>query len=311
MPTYSNLPHEVAVVVPCYNAAKHVARALDSVLAQTHADLSLFPVDDGSTDETTNIIEQYSDYGIPLRQEHAGQAAARNQGIRMSNSPYIAFLDADDYWLPKKLEKQITLLKQNPQIGLVSSDWATIKNGQFIGSYFEKAKMPQAGKLFKRLVGECFVSTPTVVVRRECLEEVGLFDESLKVSEDFHLWVRIASRWEIAVIPEILAVREIRPEGLSLSTRRATCLENAVNALEDLQSVCNGLQQDENNALQRALAERYYDYGSYLLTTGARSESRKNLANTLRHRLAHWRAWIKIGLSFLPNAAFKRLMEAR
>ncbi len=218
--TYSNQPREVAVVVPAYNAANYLARALDSVLAQTHADTSLYVIDDGSTDETPSVVESYADRVIHCRQKHAGQAVARNHGIRMSGSPFIAFLDADDYWEPDKLERQIAVLKQNPAMGLVCTDCATINQGKLAGSHFGGEQGARVGKLFDRLVRDCFIFTPTVLVRRKCLEEVGLFNESLVVSEDFNLWLRIAARWEIAVIPEVLAVRETRSEGLSLSTRR-------------------------------------------------------------------------------------------
>lgn len=309
--THPNLHSEVAVVIPCYNAASHLARALDSVLAQTYTDLHLCTIDDGSTDETPNILERYSDYGTPIHQQHAGQAAARNRGIRMSSSPYIAFLDADDYWLPEKLERQIAVLKQNPSVGLVCSDCATLREGMRVGSYFEKSPVPQTGKLFQRLARGCFIFTPTVLVRRKCLEELGLFNESLITSEDFNLWLRIAARWEIAVVPEVLAVREICPEGLSLSTKPETYLKNGIAALEDVKSVCSGLSPDESRSLERAIAERYYVYGSYLLASGFRNESRIQLAKALRRQPTHWRAWTKLVLSRLPGDAFRRMMEVR
>jgi glycosyltransferase involved in cell wall biosynthesis len=306
-----NQPCKVAVVLPCYNSAKYLARALDSVLAQTYSGVRFYVIDDGSTDETANILKRYLDHGLAVFQEHEGQAAARNRGIRMSDEPYIAFLDADDYWLPQKLERQIAPLRQNPNVGMVCSDCVTLKGGQSESSYFENASVPRTGKLFARLARECFIFTPTVLVRRECLEQVGYFNESLVVSEDFNLWLRIAARWEIAVIPEVLAVRDARPEGLSLSTRPEIYLQNGIAALENVESICHRLSPAERHALQRAIAERYYVYGSHLLAGGFRSESRTKLTEALNRHPAHWRAWVKLGLSFLPVAAFRRLMEAR
>jgi glycosyltransferase involved in cell wall biosynthesis len=301
----------VAVVLPCYNAGPYLVRALESVLEQTYADFQLCLVDDGSTDDTANILKRYSDYGVQVRQEHAGQSAARNRGIGMSSAPYIAFLDADDYWLPVKLERQIALLEQNPRVGLVCTDCATINKGESSGAYFGGTRVPTSGKLFERLTRECFVFTPTVVVRRKCLEEVGLFNESLVVSEDFNLWLRIASQWEIAVIPEVLAVRDTRPEGLSMSTRPEVYLKNGIAALENVRSTCHGLSPSEARALQKAIAERYYVYGSHLLAAGARDRSRTKLSKALRGWPTHWRAWVKCGLSFLPGRVLKWLTEGR
>jgi glycosyltransferase involved in cell wall biosynthesis len=302
---------EVVVVLPCYNAANYLARALESVLAQTYVDFCICAVDDGSTDKTPDILKRYSGFGLHFRQEHAGPAAARNLGIRMSQSRYVAFLDADDYWLPEKLQRQIALLEQNPTVGLVCSDCATLREGKIGPSYFANGHVPRTGKLFERLTRECFIFTPTVVLRRECLDDIGLFNESLRVSEDFNLWLRIAARWEIAVLPEVLAIRDTRSEGLSLSTGVEINLQNGIAALEDVRSVCQGLSGGELHALRKALAERYYLFGSYLLANGLRDDSRSPLASALRCQPAQWRALVKLACSFLPGDTFKTLARLR
>jgi glycosyltransferase involved in cell wall biosynthesis len=300
---------EVAVIVPCHNAASYLPRALDSVLAQTYSHFRLCVVDDGSTDETAKILRRYADYVSCVRQQRAGVAAARNRGISVSKGRYIAFLDADDYWLPTKLERQIELLEQNPGFGLVCSDCETIEGGKSIGAYFLNRRVPKAGKLFELLTRECFVFTPTVVVRRACVQEVGLFNESLEVSEDFDLWLRISARWDVAVVPEVLAVREKRPEGLSLSTSPERYLENGIAALENVKLACGGLSLKQARALQKAIAQRYYVYGSYRLAAGHRLESRTKFVKAMRLWPAHWRAWIKYGLTFLSANSSRRLMQ--
>jgi len=193
----------VAVVVPCYNVEFCLARALDSVLGQTYRDFCFYAVDDGSTDGTAQVLEKYANRGVCAHQIHAGQAAARNRGIRMSESPYVAFLDADDEWLPTKLELQVALLNQDPSIGLICSGCAPGEGSLMGRSGAGTTNLPKSGKLFEQLIRDCFVFTPTVVVRRRCLEEVGLFNESLAVGEDFNLWLRIAARWKIALIPKL------------------------------------------------------------------------------------------------------------
>jgi glycosyltransferase involved in cell wall biosynthesis len=302
---------EVAVILPCYNAANFLTRALDSVLAQTHQNCRVWVVDDGSTDETAQVVKRYPTNVEYFCQEHAGQSAARNRGIDLSGGTYIAFLDADDYWFPEKLQQQIAVLEKSPNVGLVCTDCATLKEGRDAGRYFGNGKIPKTGRLFERLTRECFVFTPTVVIRRKCLEEIGRFNQSLVVSEDFHLWLRIAARWDVAVIPELLAVREILREGLSLSTHPEIYLQNGIAALEDVRAHCTGLSSRETSALRKAIMERYYVYGSYLLENGEIEESRAKLAKALRGHPTHWRAWAKLGLSVLPSGIFRKIVESR
>jgi len=221
----------------------------------------------------------------------------------MSNSAFVAFLDADDEWLPQKLEHQINLLKQDPTLGLVCSFCSRGERESEKRAALAAAGIPRSGRMFRHLVGNCFVFTPTVVVRRRCLEQVGLFNESLAVSEDFDLWLRIAARWKIAVIPEILAVTYTRPGSLSASIPAEERLRNGVNALEHVQSTCQELSPAEGKALRAALAERIYFYGSFLLTNGARGPARSKLVSALKLCPTYWRAFAKLGLSFLPMRA--------
>jgi hypothetical protein len=280
-----------------------VDRALGSVIAQTYRDFCIYAVDDGSTDGTARVLEKYAHRGVCAYQPHTGQAAARNRGILLSKSPYVAFLDADDEWLPTKLARQIAYLRQDPSIGFVCSGCAP-SEGATLGSS-PLIRPALSGRLFEQLARDCFVFTPTVVVRRRCLEEVGLFDESLAVSEDFSLWLRIAARWKIAFLPEVLAIRHNRPEGLSLSTDTGVRLLHGIASLEKVRSACPELSAREGGALDRALAQRNYFYGSYLLSSGEKAASRSRLLSACKLQPSHWRAFAKLGLSFLPAGFFK------
>jgi glycosyltransferase involved in cell wall biosynthesis len=302
---------EVAVIVPCYNVEACLERALDSVFAQSYRDFRLFAVDDGSTDGTVQILAKYANRGVCTFQAHAGPAAARNRGIRLSESPFVAFLDADDEWLPAKLELQLALLKQDPGLGLVCSNCVDSEAGTADNSNSSTTALPKSGRLFESLARNCFVFTPTVVVRRECLKEIGLFNESLAVSEDFNLWLRIAARWNIAVLPETLANRHRRADSLSLTMDPKAMLLNGVAALKHVEATCSDLSPAESRALQSALAERIYCYGSYLLSTGEIAASRRKLSSVLKLRPTHWRAFAKLGLSALPTGVFQSLMGIR
>ena len=171
--------------------------------------------------------------------------------------------------------------------------------------------VPHNGRLFKHLVRNCFVFTPSVVVRRRCLQEIGLFHEALPVSEDFNLWLRIAARWDIAIVPAVFAIVNKRPGSLSLTISSEERLRSGVAALEHVRSSCPNLSLVEQHALRLALAERIYCYGSHLLSTGAQSASRQHLSSVLKLQSTHWRALAKLTLSYLPGEIYCSLARLK
>jgi glycosyltransferase involved in cell wall biosynthesis len=299
----------VAVVIPTHNCAPYLARALDSVFAQTYRNLYVVVVDDGSTDNTDGVLRGYGERGIFLKQPHSGPGAARNRGIRASDGTYIAFLDADDVWLPTKLERQIELLERQPHLDLVCSDFSLRGGLAPTQSYLNGLRLHADALVFERLLRNCPVCTSTVVIRRRCLDDVGLFNESLTVSEDLNLWLRIASRCELALIPEVLVTKYARNENLSSATSLERKLSDIVTALEDLILSCPAMSQHQRSEIDTVLADRYYDYGSQLLSSRATRAGRRELAAALRYRKLHWRAMAKLGGSFLPATAFGFLVR--
>ena len=302
-PKDRNLRREVAVIIPCYNAAPYLARALDSVFAQTYRDYCVYVIDDGSSDDTAAVLRSYAGHIISVQQEHSGQAAARNHGIRLSDSPYIAFLDADDEWLPEKLERQLKMLHTASRTGMVYSDCFTSGDGRFAGSYFARIGTPPSGRVFEQFLKTCGVFTPTVIVRRECLLDVGLFDETFPVGEDYNLWLRIAARWEVDVIPEVLAIRHVTSGSLSRTTSRELAANNVVTVFEKLLDTCPKLTPHERRALKVAIGWRYYFYGSYLQAQGERKRSRPQFLKSWRYGVHDWRPIARLGLGFLPHPA--------
>ena len=302
---------EVDVIVPCYNVEHCVRRALDSVLRQTHQNFSIYAVDDGCNDNTVQILETYAPRCNLISQVHAGPAAARNRAIRDSVSPFVAFIDADDEWLPDKLERQLALLRRNESLGMVCSHCLISEAGSKENRHIGVDDVPHNGRLFKHLVRNCFVFTPSVVVRRRCLQEIGLFNEALPVSEDFNLWLRIAARWDIAIAPAVFAIVNKRPGSLSLTISSEERLRSGVAALEHVRSSCSTLSPAEQHALRLALAERIYFYGSHLLSTGAQSVSRQHLSSALKLQSTHWRALAKLTLSYLPGEIYSSLARLK
>jgi glycosyltransferase involved in cell wall biosynthesis len=271
------------------------------VFAQTYRDYCVYAIDDGSTDDTAAVLRSYRDQIISLRQEHSGQAAARNHGIRHSDSPYIAFLDADDEWLPEKLEHQVRMLRETPRVGMIYSDCFTSCNGRGEGSRFARVGTPTGGRVFEQFLKVCGVYTPTVIVRRECLLDVGLFDETLPVGEDYNLWLRIAASCEIEVIPEVLAIRHIVPGSLSLTTSREQVASNVIAVFKKLLEAGLNLTPPERRALRVALGWGHYEYGSFLLSQGESARSRVQFLKSWRCGVHDWRTVAKLGLGLLPH----------
>ena len=187
----------IAVIMPAYNAAKFIGESIESVINQTHSDWELHIVDDGSTDETRNIVSKYLfDNRIKYYyQNNAGQASARNNGIKKTTANYIAFLDSDDTWEKEKLEKQIQYFDNNIDL-VFGASYIINSNGERQISQMTPGIGIYSGQFLinKLILGSFFIPILTVIVKKDVLINVGLFNESksIKNAEDFDLWLRIA-----------------------------------------------------------------------------------------------------------------------
>jgi len=202
----------VSVLIPTYNRATIITKAIDSALAQTYQSVEIVVVDDGSTDHTREVIAGYGDKIVYVYQENRGIAGARNTGFRHCSGAYIAFLDSDDYWLPEKLSRQMELFRQHPEYGMVACQCASI-DAQ--GNFRKKNRPGASGWILEALFYKNFIRTSAAVVTRHCIETVGYFDESLRECEEYDLWLRIAARFPIGFINEPLAVYTDNPAGVS------------------------------------------------------------------------------------------------
>ncbi len=206
----------VSVVMPAFNVAWCVGAAVDSVLAQTYAARELIVVNDGSTDDTRAVLGRYDGRITVVDQDNRGMCAARNAAIRRARGKYIAFLDADDRWLPTKLAQQVALLESHAEIGFCSTA-ARVEdeNGRLLNHWrCRSGRTRMLETLFAEnaaIAGGC----SAVVARRHLVEEVGLFDETLRGFEDPDLWIRLAAVSGYACIDEPLAVILRREKSVS------------------------------------------------------------------------------------------------
>ncbi len=197
----------VTVIIPTFNRAKKVTRAISSVIGQTFADLEIIVVDDGSQDNTEHAVARFGEsLNYITHTSNLGVSAARNTGIKKSASPLIAFLDSDDYWLPEKLAVQVEFFNNNPETVACQTEESWIRNGRRVNP--KKKHMKPSGDIFEPSLKLCLVSPSAVMLKRTLLEEVGLFDETLPACEDYDLWLRIACRYPIHLIKDPLVVKE-------------------------------------------------------------------------------------------------------
>jgi len=199
------MPPLVSVIIPTYNRNAMVREAVASVLAQSYRDFELIVVDDGSTDGTAEDL--HSRFGASIRvmqQPRRGVAAARNQGVRVARGDYIAFLDSDDTWLPRKLERQMEFMVAGDR-RISQTDEIWIRNGRRVNPMKKHRK--SSGDVFRASLELCLVSPSAVILTCELFDAVGGFDDSFDVCEDYDLWLRIAQTQDIDLLPEPLVVK--------------------------------------------------------------------------------------------------------
>ncbi len=278
----------VSVIIPTYNRACFLCETLESVLAQTYQDFEILVVDDGSTDDTEAVLAPYMSRIRYFKQENAGPAIARNRGIFYSKGEYVAFLDSDDLWYAEKLEKQVKILDENPEIGVVYTDCycgqsPTDPNqtGFFASAY------PPSGDIFERMTQNNLFWTSSLMLRKEVFITSGIFDPTLRWSEDYDLWLRICRLTKCHFIQEVLGLFREHPGRITKNLRLA---EHQCRAYE-IQLI---RWQDNPVALKRfrqAAVERYSNTSRQFRETGRYDDAIRCLRKAVRYEKSGWRNW--------------------
>jgi glycosyltransferase involved in cell wall biosynthesis len=258
-------------------------------------------VDDGSTDDTRQVVAVFRDRCIRyVYQENRGAAAALNTGVRLARGAYVAFLGADDRWLPEKLALQVAQLDGlPPTVGLVYSDYEVFdpEDGTRFGRFPGVQGLPR-GKILSHLLrpGSFFIHPCATLIRREVFDRVGLFDEGLKAHEDWDLWVRIAAVYEAETLDVTLTLYGDHPNQLTKDIERMYRQGVAVKS-KVLRS--HTLDPEDRRSLRHYLAAHHCSYGIKLLGLGRRKEAWKAFVSSLRLRPAKREAYIHLGLPLL------------
>jgi glycosyltransferase involved in cell wall biosynthesis len=237
----------ISVIIPVYNRAWCVAEALRSVLDQDFSGFEIIAVDDGSTDQTPEILASFSGIRV-IRTGNRGVSAARNTGVAHAKGRLVAFLDSDDLWLPKKLSRQIAYMNEHPCCRICQTEETWIRNGIRVNPK-RRHKKPD-GDIFPRSLDLCLVSPSAVMMEKSLFEESGGFDESLPACEDYDLWLRIGLTHKVPLIPDALVIKR---GGHEDQLSRKPCLDMyRVRSLDKLLG-CGLLTFEQAEAVKRRL----------------------------------------------------------
>jgi len=252
---------KISVIIPTYNRAHLLPRAIQSVLSQTYQDFELIVVDDGSTDNTEEVVKNFKDKRIRYIQhgKSKGAPAARNTGIKTAKGEYIAFQDSDDEWFPEKLEKQMKAFDNaSSEVGVVYTGfWRITKNNKKIYKPFSWISQKE-GDIHKGLLKRNFIATPSIVVAQECFKKAGMFDENLLRLQDWELVLRLSKYYDFKYINEPLLISFYSPDSISADNGALIKAKKFILA-----------KHFESFAKDRkSLSKHYYDLGIELRSNG-------------------------------------------
>ena len=255
----------ISVIIPTYNRAQRLRKAIDSVFAQSHRNFEMIIVDDGSDDNTVDLIKNYNSDIVYIRQENRGPAAARNRGIEKARYNLLAFLDSDDWFAENKLETQIKALQQNPLYHISHTNEIWYRNGKILNQKRKHKK--NGGDIFRQSLELCAVGMSTVMMYRDIFERYGLFDENLPCCEDYDLWLRISAEQEFLLIDEPLTLKDGGRED-QLSTIYRTGMDKfRIQAI--MKILASGrLTAEQIGIARRELERKCRIYGTGCITHG-------------------------------------------
>lgn len=279
----------VSIIIPTYNCDRFLGRAIDSAIAQSYTDYEVLVVDDGSTDNTNDIVAQYGKKVQYFRQPNRGVSAARNLALSHATGELVAYLDADDIWYPKKLEAQVAFLDVHKECGLVHSEVSVIdEDDNIVHLQFNQhtqRSIPR-GHCVNDLLRRCHIQTLTVLERRQCLDRVGMFDERLPIAQDYHHWIKVAlDGAAIGYLPEPLG--KYRWRRGSLMGNQSRLLEDLILIYDELLQRSTDLATIDQEGHNIIVRELYLTQRRlvYLERTGGKyAQAKERIGNLIRKR---------------------------
>jgi hypothetical protein len=271
----------VSVLIPNYNRARMLQDAIRSVLAQTYQDFEILVVDDGSTEDIPAALAPFGDRVRYARKENGGCASAKNHGLGLVTGEYLAVVDNDDLWLPAKLERQVEVLKHQPNVGVVSCQVFVMDDDARV-----LARPPQGSLRQQPLVSLSELAEQNVIVggsssemvRTAALRAEGGFNTAIDFVDDWDCWLRLARRWQIWMVPEPLSYYRISSQGYRnhapLPAKADAVHANVLRVLEEVFATWPATEGDPGPIQARAYAREYLRHGLVLYAVGRQAEGR-------------------------------------
>ena len=304
-----SLVQKVSVIIPTYNSARYLPEAIESVLAQTYRDYEIIVIDDGSKDNTKEVVGPYRDRITYLEGDNAGPSEARNRGIRASSGPYVAFLDADDLWYPDKLKRQLEVFSENRDYDLVHTDgsYSRSPSSQPGRTWFSLKKKVPSGWVFSDLLNESFIILSSVVVKRESLERVGLFDQNVDRWHGYDLWLRIAFERQIGSIEAPLFFRRIHETNRFYSEPLKE-VKSFITVMKKWQNRSQDLAEADRQNVRQQLRGAYLRQFGYLAAAGSHRQARQALKNSWAQGFSLF-GFTCYALSILPSSVVQMMLS--
>ena len=308
----------VSVVIPAYNVARYIGDAVQSVLDQDYDRKEIIVVDDGSTDDTREVLERFGARIRLERQENAGSAVARNRGVSAAAGEYIAFLDGDDVWLPGKLRAQVAYMEAHPDVGCTCTRWVEWRrSGDAFPPLDRLVQLPapagerirpipeESGWLYHRILTEFLVWTSTVMVRRCTLEEAGPFNPDLRRGQDFDYWIRLSRLTPIHKLDAIFAAYRLHGAGTTVSCpSRNYAVEIIENAVAKWGLVGPDGTRVDPRVFHKHLGALWCGYGAKQLRAGSPGRAVSSLSMAICHDPLAFRAWYLFCASLVDLVGF-------
>ena len=294
----------VSVIIPTYNRAYLIDRAIQSVLNQSYQDFEMIIVDDGSTDDTKEVVTEFQEQDKRIRyirhEKNKGGSAARNTGIKSAEGDYVAFLDDDDEWLPAKIEKQVVKFQDSlDEVGVIYSGFFYVSDKT--GKVISESVPTLRGNVYANLLSGCILGSPTPLIRKTCFQKAGLYDDTLPSAQDWDMWIRLSKYYEFDFIPEILAKHYIHGGQISVD------LNAKIRAREKLMRK----YQADLSKHPSILSVHLKQLGKLYCLAEQSKEGRKHFLDSIKLNIFQRSSYLHFFLSLLAPRIHRNILRKR